>query len=62
MVHGWMRRVSCIREKKKRGNVHQPFYGAWVADFMLRQDAGWLMLGNYLIDQKSHGTEGDNWG
>ena len=31
---------TCIREKKKRGGIHQPFYGTWVADFMLRQDAG----------------------
>ena len=31
---------TCIREKEKRGDVHQPFYGTWVADFMLRQDAG----------------------
>jgi len=27
---------TCIREKKKRGDIHQPFYGTWVADFMLR--------------------------
>ena len=26
---------TCIREKKKRGDIHQPFYGTWVADFML---------------------------
>jgi len=29
---------TCIREKKKRGDIYQPFYGTWVADFMLRQD------------------------
>ena len=23
---------TCIREKKKRGEIHQPFYGTWVAD------------------------------
>jgi len=42
----------CIREKKKRGDIHQPFYGTWVADFMLRQDAGRFMLGKYLSDKK----------
>jgi len=26
---------TCIKEKKKRGDIHQPFYGTWVADFML---------------------------
>ena len=33
---------TCIRKIKKRGGIHwhQPFYGTWVADFMLRQDAG----------------------
>jgi len=43
---------TCTREKKKRGDVHQPFYGTWVADFMLRQDAGRFMLGKYLSDKK----------
>ena len=43
---------TCIREKKKRGDIHQPFYGTWVADFMLRQDAGRFMLGKYLSDKK----------
>jgi len=43
---------SCIREKKKRGDIHQPFYGTWAADFMLRQDAGRFMLGKYLSDKK----------
>jgi len=41
-----------IREKKKRGDIHQPFYGTLVADFMLRQDAGRFMLGKYLSDKK----------
>jgi len=22
---------TCIREKRKRGDIHQPFYGTWVA-------------------------------
>ena len=45
---------TCTREnlKKKRGDIHQPFYGTWVADFMLRQDAGRFMLGKYLSDKK----------
>jgi len=43
---------TCIREKKKRGDIHQPFYGTWVADFMLRQDAARFMLGKYLSDKK----------
>jgi len=43
---------TCIREKKKRGDIHQPFYGTWVADFMLRQDTERFMLGKYLSDKK----------
>jgi len=27
---------TCIKEKEKRGDTHQPFYGTWVMDFMLR--------------------------
>jgi len=38
--------------RKKRGGIHQPFYGTWVADFMLRQDAGRFMLGKYLSNTK----------
>jgi len=57
LQHGtWMNEESfkktCIREKKKRGDIHQPLYGTWVADFMLRQDAGRFMLGEYLSDKK----------
>jgi len=41
---------TCIREKKKWGHIHLPFCGTWVAEFwvaefMLRQDAGRFMLG-----------------
>jgi len=43
---------TCIREKKKRGDIHQPVYGTWVAVFMLRQDAERFMLGKYLSDKK----------
>ena len=51
LQHGtWMDEDSlkktCIKQKKKRGGIHQPLYGTWVADFMLRQDAGRFMLGN----------------
>jgi len=35
---------TCVKEKKKRVGIHQPFYGTWVADFMLRQDARRFML------------------
>ena len=67
LQHGtWMDeegfKKTCIREKKKRGGIYQPFYGTWVADFMLRQDAGRFMLGKYLSEKKSHGGEGDDWG
>ena len=57
LQHGtWMDaegfKMTCIREKKKRGDIHQPFYGTWVADFMMRQDAGRFMLGKYLSNKK----------
>jgi len=43
---------TCIKERKKRGGIHQPFYGKWVVDFMLRQDAERFMLGKDLSDKK----------
>jgi len=43
---------TCNKEEKKRGGIHQPLYGTWVADFTLRQDAGRFMLGKYLSDKK----------
>jgi len=61
LQHGtWMDeegfKKTCIKERKKRTGVHhethQPFYGTCVADSMLRQDAGRLMLGKYLSDKK----------
>ena len=57
LQHGtWMNeegfKKTCIKEKKKKGGIHQPFYGTWVADFMSRQDAGGFMLGKYLSDKK----------
>jgi len=51
---------TCIKDKTKRGGIHQPLYGTWVADFMLRQDAEKFMLGKFLSNKKSHGGEGDN--
>ena len=60
LQHGtWMEeegfKKTCIREKKYRGDIHRLFYrdGTWVADFMLRQDAGRFMLGKYLNDKKN---------
>jgi len=55
--HGtWMDEESfkktCIKQKGKGGDIHQPFYGTWVADVMLRQDAGEFTLGKYLSDKK----------
>jgi len=52
---------SFIKEKRKRGGIHQPLYGTWAADFMLRQDARRLMLGKYLSDKKIP-SEGEDWG
>ena len=43
---------TCIREKKKRGDIYQPSCGTWVADFMLRQDTGRFILGKYMSDKK----------
>jgi len=36
---------SSIKEKGKKGGTHQPFYGTWVVDFRLKQDAGSFILG-----------------
>ena len=44
---------TCINKKEKRGGTYQPFYDTWVADFMLRQDAGRFMLEKYLSDKKT---------
>jgi len=55
LQHGtWMDEESfkktCIKEKEKRGGIHQPLYGTWAVDFMLGQDAGRFVLENYLND------------
>jgi len=57
LQHGtWMDgegfKKTCVEEKKKRGDIHQPFYVTWVADFMLRQDDGRFMSGKCLSDKK----------
>ena len=57
LQHGtWMDeegfKKTSIKEKENRGGIQQPLYGTWVADFMLRQDAGRFMLGKYLSDKK----------
>ena len=67
LQHGtWMDeegfKKTCIKEKKKKGGIHQPFYSTWAADFMLKQDAGRFMLGKYLSDKKVLGGGGDDWG
>jgi len=44
---------TCIKEKEKRGGIHQLLYGTWVSDFMLRhRDAEKFMLGKYLSDEQ----------
>jgi len=43
---------NCIKEKKKMGDIHQPFYGTWVADLMLRQHAERFMIRNCVSDEK----------
>jgi len=43
---------TCIKDKEQRGGTHQPLYGTWVPDFMLRQDAGRFMLWKYLSNKK----------
>jgi len=35
---------TCIKEKERGGGIYQPYYGTWVADFMLKQNAGRFML------------------
>jgi len=52
MVYEWMAKESeSIKEQEKRGGSHQPFFGTWVADFMLRHDEGKFMLKKYLSDK-----------
>ena len=43
---------TCIKDKQKRGGMHEPLFGTWVADFMLRQAAGRFMLGKYFSDKR----------
>jgi len=57
MVHGWIKRYPKVLIKQKRGGIHQSFYGTWLVDFILRQDAlaGKFMLGRFLSDKKFSG-------
>jgi len=57
LQHGtWMDaegfKKTCIKEKRKREGIRQPFYVTWAVDFMLRQDARRFMLGKYVSDKK----------
>jgi len=52
-------KMTCTKEKKRRGDIHKPFYDTWVADFMLRQDAETgcrnfrkFMMKKYLSNKK----------
>jgi len=49
---GFNLKTTCIKEKNKRGGIHQTLYGTWEPEFILRQDAGRYMLGKYLSDKK----------
>ena len=51
-MHAQRFKNTCIKKKKKKGGILQPFYSTWVVDFMLRQDARKFMLGKYLSDKK----------
>ena len=50
MIHECRYKKTRIKGKGNRGGIHQPFYGTWVADFTLRQDAEKFVLGKYLSD------------
>ena len=41
---------SCLRARAEQGNINHPAYGAWTADFMLRQNESRALLKKYLID------------
>jgi len=43
---------ACMKEKGKGRGIHQPLYGTWAVDFMLRKNAGRFTLGKYLSDKK----------
>jgi len=44
-----------LRQVTIQGGRHPPasLLGTWVADFMLKEDAGMFMLGKYLSDEKN---------
>jgi len=41
---------SCVQAWAEQGNINQPAYGTWTADFMLRQNESRAFLGKYLND------------
>jgi len=42
---------SCVRARAEQGNMNNPAYGTWTADFMLRQNESRAFLG-YLNDPR----------
>ena len=44
--------ISCVRARAEQGNTNHPAYGAWKADFMLRQNESRSFLGKYLNDPR----------
>jgi len=53
-MFGEIFKKTCIKEKGlgKKDIIYRPFYCTRVGDFMLRQDAGKILLGIYLSDKK----------
>jgi len=41
---------SCVRARAEQGNINQPAYGTWTADFILRQNESRAFLGKCLND------------
>jgi len=42
---------SCVQARTEQGNINQPAYGTWTADFMVRQNESRAFLGKYLNGQ-----------
>ena len=51
-MHAQRFKNTCIKKKKKKGGILQPFYSTWVVDFILRRDAGNFMLWKYLRNKQ----------
>jgi len=41
---------SCVRTRAEQGNINQPAYGTWIADFTLLLNESRAFLGKYLND------------